>query len=94
METTTDCPICLSPIKNNLYITECCKKHFHKDCHLEWIKIKNNCPMCRNPTEETKLVINYFEDPEIDNCKFVMLKMVMSSIFSIFIVYYFYNLIN
>ena len=89
-----DCPICLSPIKNNLYVTECCKKSFHKDCHTEWIKIKNNCPMCRKVNEETRLVINYFEEPETDNCKFFILKSVMSSIFSIFIVYYFYNLIK
>ena len=46
-----ECPICLSPLidsdTTDKYITECCKKIFHKTCYIECMKIKTECPLCR-----------------------------------------------
>ena len=43
-----ECPICLSSLSDSdKYITECCKKIFHKTCYIECMKIKTECPLCR-----------------------------------------------
>lgn len=39
------CSICLLEI-TDIYKIKCNHK-FHKDCLLNWILIKNNCPLCR-----------------------------------------------
>jgi len=42
------CCICLDDLKNNEEVVLlCCKHIFHWNCGLNWLKIKNVCPMCR-----------------------------------------------
>lgn len=41
------CIICLSNIKSNEYILQFECHSFHKKCINKWLKITNNCPLCR-----------------------------------------------
>lgn len=46
-----DCPICIERFnieKDNIVKLEHCNHYYHKDCIIEWLKIKINCPLCRN----------------------------------------------
>jgi hypothetical protein len=45
----TMCSICLSDFKegDNVSVLPKCKHTFHYDCLADWIKLKNNCPLCR-----------------------------------------------
>ncbi len=42
------CSVCLSPLKIDIKELEC-KHSFHKNCINEWLKAKNDCPLCRTP---------------------------------------------
>lgn len=45
-----ECPICIEDIE--LYdssILRGCNHRFHIDCIHHWLKIRPNCPLCRNP---------------------------------------------
>ena len=45
-----DCSICLVNFepKDEIVVYECDPKHyFHKDCGLEWLQNKTECPLCR-----------------------------------------------
>jgi hypothetical protein len=42
-----DCSICLSKIKSTEYILDFQCHSFHKKCINKWLKINNNCPLCR-----------------------------------------------
>ncbi|CDW76963.1 zinc finger protein [Stylonychia lemnae] len=60
-----ECAICLNKFVQNedLIILKCDKRHyFHKDCAREWIKIKANCPLCR---QEFKNEIIHFRSNSI-----------------------------
>ena len=42
------CPICLVEIAENMdCISLICEHIFHDKCITEWLKIHNNCPLCR-----------------------------------------------
>ncbi|KAL4476064.1 hypothetical protein ABPG74_009797 [Tetrahymena malaccensis] len=43
------CIICLVEFeeKDQVYLSECCKRCFHKGCIMEWFKVNQKCPMCR-----------------------------------------------
>lgn len=45
------CPICLVEFDSNDKVVSghvrCCRNHFHKDCLVEWLTIRPNCPCCR-----------------------------------------------
>lgn len=43
-----DCSICMEPFKNKKKINETiCKHTFHEECINQWLKVNNNCPLCR-----------------------------------------------
>jgi len=48
-ETKFDCSICQQKIKleEKICTVPDCIHHFHFDCLSEWVKYKNNCPLCR-----------------------------------------------
>ena len=48
---TEDCSICLSPL--NEYIVLNCSHKFHRNCILQSINFKSNCPLCRSNISET-----------------------------------------
>ncbi|KAL4499786.1 hypothetical protein ABPG72_017326 [Tetrahymena utriculariae] len=43
------CIICLVEFeeKDQVYLSDCCKRCFHKSCIMEWFKVNQKCPMCR-----------------------------------------------
>jgi hypothetical protein len=47
------CAICLN--NNGTFIKTVCNHEFHKDCLNEWIKYKENCPICRQNLENFDL---------------------------------------
>ena len=51
------CGICLEPFNNKPFITSCNHK-FHWDCLLAWLRINNNCPMCRNYIPPVAVEVN------------------------------------
>lgn len=47
-ETETDCSICFEKIKLNEKVFDLtCKHAFHEECLSNWIKYKQDCPVCR-----------------------------------------------
>ena len=43
-----ECPICLTEFNNDDFIRQFdCKHIFHKECIDVWLRLKDNCPMCR-----------------------------------------------
>lgn len=42
-----ECPICLDK-NDKLWVTTKCNHRFHRECLNEWIRISNNCPICRS----------------------------------------------
>lgn len=56
------CGICFD--KNKLITTKC-KHHFHYKCLNDWIKIQNNCPICRkNKPISNKYFVKIKEEEE------------------------------
>ena len=43
-----ECPICLETCETDVFISECCHKHFHTSCHAECMKVNASCPLCRS----------------------------------------------
>merc|ERR1719198_1234623 len=43
------CSICLEALDSHRARLEVCEHEFHRECLESWIKIKQNCPMCRRP---------------------------------------------
>ena len=67
IDTDNLCSICLTEndkdIKDNLNLIKNCKHRFHYDCIIEWIKVNQTCPMCRqNITKKD-------DDSNICGCK-------------------------
>jgi regulator of RNase E activity RraB len=45
----SSCPVCLENYKDSEYKRELkCNHVFHKKCIDKWIKVQNNCPICRH----------------------------------------------
>ena len=45
-----NCPICLENYSmDNKVICLPCSHYFHSSCIKNWIRIKNECPYCKNP---------------------------------------------
>ena len=40
-----NCSICLSPLYDIFHLQ--CGHQFHSKCALNWLRYKNNCPICR-----------------------------------------------
>ena len=53
-----DCSICLVKFENSdeIVVYDCDQKHyFHKQCGIEWLQTKPECPLCRKDfTEDIK----------------------------------------
>ena len=62
-----ECSICLSPITENQYMTNC-NHIFHKTCLENWLSNDHmNCPMCRQR-------INYCDSEDLERVKFIIIK--------------------
>jgi hypothetical protein len=63
-EVDLDCPICLNLLeKGDIIEVPCCNKNFHRQCYLECMKQKKECPMCRQ--DNTSYAVSLF--PELNN---------------------------
>lgn len=41
------CPICLSPVQREAFLTQCCGNHFCFQCISRMVKAAKSCPMCK-----------------------------------------------
>ena len=41
------CPICLSPVQREAFLTQCCGKHFCRQCIGRVVQTSRPCPMCK-----------------------------------------------
>ena len=59
-----ECVICIEKIENtDLFTINSCKHEFHESCILEWMKQKNECPICRSMiTPETQSTVIITDD--------------------------------
>lgn len=46
--TVGDCAICFESTNNGLKCNTCTNGIYHKECIGVWLRINNNCPMCRS----------------------------------------------
>ena len=53
----TECVICLEVIEESLMEKIVCGHTFHKGCINDWIKCKNECPICRHKIVDDPVVI-------------------------------------
>lgn len=53
------CPICLGTYKSKetLRTIPECNHYFHANCIDEWLRRNTTCPLCRNPSEGNKVII-------------------------------------
>ncbi|XP_016651066.1 PREDICTED: putative RING-H2 finger protein ATL21B [Prunus mume] len=53
------CPICLGTYKSKetLRTIPECNHYFHANCIDEWLRRNATCPLCRNPSEGNKVII-------------------------------------
>ena len=59
-----ECMICLETIKTNSNIFKCkgCQDTFHYSCMNKWIKMKSDCPKCRQPIPVRNIDNDGFEE--------------------------------
>jgi hypothetical protein len=61
-----ECCICLTPITENQYMTNC-NHIFHKSCLEKWLsKNHQNCPICRQ-------MIQYCDTENLERFKFILI---------------------
>lgn len=66
-KTIENCSICLNKIEdNNILITKCCHI-FCKNCINKSINKFHNCPICREPLENTDLFDINYNEPELED---------------------------
>lgn len=41
------CSICLEPLNGEVAMSRNCKHRFHRDCLVEWLVRREDCPVCR-----------------------------------------------
>jgi hypothetical protein len=63
------CSICLSSISNEdnleqILTTKCCYNKFHRNCFTECMKIKLECPLCRENQTNHVIVINTYTEQQ------------------------------
>jgi hypothetical protein len=87
------CPICLCELKGSEnYITKCCKKQFHKNCFVDCMKCKQECPLCRsNQREHVIIIVQEQQEPVIIEVKPIYFPF-MSIFIGCVMTYYFYSL--
>ena len=57
-EENDDCSICLASLKGKEVKIAICNHSFHKTCLDDWLKEKENCPLCRTDLKERDLQPN------------------------------------
>ena len=58
---TEECSICFEDIyRENIFVTDC-GHNFHKDCIEEALRLKSNCPNCRNVIHSLFAIKNFKE---------------------------------
>jgi len=85
-----ECPICLD-ITDDKFLTECCKKHFHKKCYIECMKFKKECPLCRSIQNNGHVFLDITDEQPIVcvmNTYYIFIKVIVCCLFSFFFVYY------
>lgn len=83
-----DCPICLEPCTKDVFVTECCRKHFHTSCHTECMKMSRSCPLCRSvavqiepdPVPEHVIVLVNYGCSKVCFCMFIISMAVVGAI--------------
>ncbi|XP_027555522.1 putative E3 ubiquitin-protein ligase RING1b [Neopelma chrysocephalum] len=67
MEVAEDsqCPICLGHMEKPVYVTYCMHK-FCWQCIWQWVRGRQNCPVCRQPIE--KLLYSVRGDNDYEEC--------------------------
>ena len=50
-----DCCICLESLENGKHVKTQCKHSFHMACIQDWLGNHDNCPLCRQPLENSML---------------------------------------
>ena len=81
------CPICLCGFTTEpFYTTKCCNKNFHTICYINCMKIKMECPLCRNAQEEFVILI---KNDQVTNSKKNITIISISIIFVVFFGYYY-----
>ena len=53
----TECPICFENLNDKKIITLRCKHRICFECLKEWNKVKNTCPICREPIKRVFKII-------------------------------------
>jgi hypothetical protein len=49
-EVSEVCSVCQENFQTSEVVKELpCKHHFHTDCIVPWFRVKDSCPLCRNP---------------------------------------------
>ena len=82
-----ECPICLMVIDNNSYTTKCCKKNFHTICYINCMKLKAECPLCRQPQLEVVIIVN-----ESFKRLHIIIFITITSIFTTIFCYYLFKI--
>ncbi len=58
------CPICLSPVQRDAFLTQCCGNHFCVQCISRMVNSRKPCPMCKTspllifPNKERQREVN------------------------------------
>ena len=59
-----NCPVCLENMGNDFMTVNCCNKQFHVCCFLNCMRLKKECPMCRNEFTETLVPVSIVIEPQ------------------------------
>ena len=54
-----ECSICLEPILKNRPATLSCGHIYHKNCIKNWLKNNDECPLCRDESQQLKIKWDY-----------------------------------
>jgi len=54
-----DCPICLDPLRENIYTLQCNPNHqFHRSCITTWLQTNSTCPLCRTNIQPDPIYVD------------------------------------
>jgi hypothetical protein len=81
IDINNECVICLENMDNKKAILNC-NHAFHKQCVLEWMKLQQKCPICRNntkyilnlnPEKNEKLIIEIKQQENTENTENIII---------------------
>ena len=66
------CSICHEPMVGDIKKLSC-NHEFHKACITQWLKLRNNCPLCRFIVKNPDVFNNYKQNTPINRieCTFI-----------------------